>query len=156
MLAGYFISNVINIKGFSVAERNLFYCLWLYPLPNSLWFSRTRFPFPIEIWLEGSNSSWISLGWIEWEAGGGGCCWFSSNLYSDITFPPLTPIMPGKHTSIKEKYTHRLLSPIRGHSGWHLIWSSINITIKLQSTRNPYKDCDGPWVPRTVLTSHMM
>ena len=146
MLAGYFISNVINIKGSAVAERNLFYCLWLYPSLALYDFLGQNFPSPLKF----DSRVRIHHGFL-WDESGGrwvavAGCWSRSNLYSDITFPPLTPIMRGKHTSIKENTQTASCAPVpHQRPGWlHLIWSSINITIKLQSARNLHKHSDGP------------
>ena len=90
-------------------------------LPSSLWFSRTKFPFPIEIWLEGSNSSWISLGWIEREVGGGG--WllvpFQFVFWYYISSPDTHNAGETHLTSIKEttQTASCALSPTRGQGG---------------------------------------
>ena len=88
-------------------------------LPALYDFLGQNFPSPLKfdsrvrihhgfLWDE-SSGRWVAV------AG----CWSRSNLYSDITFPPLTPIMRGKHTSIKEntQTASCALSPTRGQGG---------------------------------------
>ena len=117
----YFLANIfswhdiINIKGFTLAERSVFYS-YINPLDmfstitticsillhyiaslinNTLW------------WRSPSTTIYstlcLRLNKSECE---------SSNLYSDITFPPLIPLILGNKTSIKGEILHSWQPPL--------------------------------------------